>query len=286
MRKVNPNGGDALQAQLAKVKLPSKKKSEQRGICMLAAPGVRGLTVAVALLWFSAMVGSGWYTWVVEIATRTGLKRVAMPLQIGARVVVTVSFLLVTYLVNKVPVKCLALGAMLGMFSASMLFSMVVSHSPLAWSFVDSYLFYAFMFGAAWPLIYVITPKCFPVAVRSTGVAMASVCSKIGSVVQPQIAGQLLDKSYLLTGVAYSSGWAVCSAAVAYLALHKLHDEEVDTTNGSSLGREWEVLHDEEDPVDNGLGRQTIAAEVTSDSERSIVSSAPGAGEGGSGALC
>ena len=72
--------------------------------------------------------------------------------------------------------------------------------------------------GAAWPLIYVLTPKCLPTGVRATGVAIASTASKVGSVVQPQIAGHLLDKSIFAAGAVYTAGWALSSGAAAYIA--------------------------------------------------------------------
>ena len=87
-----------------------------------------------------------------------------------------------------------------------------------AWAFCGSYSLYAFCMGAAWPLIYVLTPKCLPAGVRATGVAVASTASKLGSVVQPQIAGHLLDKSMFAAGGVYTAGWVLSTGAAAYIA--------------------------------------------------------------------
>merc|ERR1712178_433544 len=122
--------------------------------------------------------------WVVDIAGRVGLASIGTPLMIAARVVVTMSFLLVSFLVSKLPSGGFTLISLSGMAAASMLFSVVISHGAAAWSFCSSYLFYAFIFGAAWPMIYVVTPRCFPVTGRATGMAIASCGAKLSSVVQ------------------------------------------------------------------------------------------------------
>lgn len=185
---------------------------------LLTSADVFGPLCAMAVIWFGGMIGSGWYMWVVDVAGRVHLKEVSYWLMIATRVAVVVSFTLVSLIVGRVSTRALTAASFVGVSVASMLFTVTLCNiQPVAWQFCTTFLCYAFMFGAAWPMIYVITPTFFPTAVRVTAVAIASASSKVGSAVQPQIAGHLMDSSLFTTGVLFSSGWIVCCIALAYI---------------------------------------------------------------------
>lgn len=185
---------------------------------LLISVEVFGPLCAMVVIWFAGMIGSGWYMWVVDVADRVHLKELSYWLMIATRIVVVVSFTLVSLIVGRVSTQALTLASFVGVSIASMLFTVTLCNiQPVAWQFCTTFLCYAFTFGAAWPLIYVISPTFFPTAVRVTAVAISSASSKVGSVVQPQIAGHLMDSSLFSTGVLFSSGWIVCCIALAYI---------------------------------------------------------------------
>ena len=183
---------------------------------ILLQPNVRRSVVALGVAWFAAQLGSGWYVWVVDIAQRVGLSSVGAPLMIAARVVVSVSFLLVSEFVARMPASdhCILGISIVGVAIGSGMFTISVCVYPLPWAFCGSFLVYAFMFGSAWPLLYAVTAKSFPTNVRTTGISFASACSKLGSVIQPQIAGHLLDNHMLWVGIIASCSWMLVLVGV------------------------------------------------------------------------
>merc|ERR1712070_1137700 len=98
-----------------------------------------------------------------------------------------------------------------------MLFAVVVCYWPTAMGFVGAFLLYAFIFGAAWPLLYAVSPTTFPTVVRTTGVSFASACAKLGSVVQPQISGHLLEHHMFAVGLINAGAWLLTLGAVGVL---------------------------------------------------------------------
>lgn len=180
-------------------------------------PGVLSALVCASGLWFGAQIGSGWYMWVVEIASRLGYEHVSYGLMIAARLLVTASFLVASWMVRKVSDSKLLIGYILGTGAASFVFSVVVAGSPEPAVFCISFLAYAFFFAGTWPIMYVVTPKHFPTAIRTTAFSVASSSSKLGMVVHPQIAGHILDKSLLAAGLAYSCGWVLSCGSIAWM---------------------------------------------------------------------
>merc|ERR1711988_191797 len=180
-------------------------------------PGVLSAVICATGLWFGAQIGSGWYMWVVEIASRLGYENVSYGLMIAARLLVTASFMVASWLVRKISDSKLLIFYILGTGAASFVFSVVVAGSPEPAIFCITFLAYAFFFAGTWPIMYVVTPKHFPTAIRTTAFSVASSFSKLGMVVHPQIAGHVLDKSLLAAGLAYSCGWALSCASIVWL---------------------------------------------------------------------
>ena len=195
-------------------------------------PSVRCPMLLGTALWFFAQIGSGWYLWVVEIATREGLQEFAVNLMLVARVCVTLSFCLTSCLINHFKDTTLLMAYLIAVGVASVLFSVIVAHHPGELLFGGGFLLYAVFFAGTWPVMYVVTPvqlglnineipcqvtpRYFPTTVRVTAFSIASAGSKLGSIVHPQIAGHLLDTSLLAAGLIYSSGWwAGCAAVFA-----------------------------------------------------------------------
>merc|ERR1711907_332339 len=204
----------------------SHTKSENLGVSMLFDLDLRGPTIAAGLLWFSAQIGSGWYLWIVDVADRVGLKGISTTLMVATRVAVTIAFVTISVTVNKSSPISTTLTSLVLITATTILFSLAAAYYPTVWAFGGSYLLYGFAFGVAWPLVYVVTPRFFPTCVRSSAIAVASSCGKVGSIVQPQLAGHLLDYSIMLTGLVFSPGWGASVVCVTILRKYRLHMED------------------------------------------------------------
>merc|ERR1711871_521159 len=105
----------------------SDKSGDSKDFAMLFAPGVREALFLNLLLWFMAQIGSGWYLWVVDVAEREGMKEFAVDLMIVARVCVTVSFCLTSYLINKFTDTKLLSFYFIAVGVASLIFSITIT---------------------------------------------------------------------------------------------------------------------------------------------------------------
>ena len=249
---------EARDEAISKIVVPSKQEERMEHVISMANPEtsdqnsskwlimldpeLRLALVAVLIAWFAAQIGSGWYVtqpcihpapmcsepgcvfccryiWVVDIADRLDLKHISYVLMIVARLVVIVSFSLVTLVVDKVKPCQMLIGFLFGTAISALVFGYIIASGPDSWSFSAAFLAYVWFFAGAWPLLYVVSPKCFPTSVRVTCVALASGMSKVGSIVQPQIFGHMLDSSLFGIGIVVTCGWILAMAGVLVIFL-------------------------------------------------------------------
>ena len=241
----------------------------------------RTVATSLAFLWFFAQVGSGWATWINEICKKRRIPRgdtlaflaVARALSLGAFVVAALAIRPPTNEgsreeksprleepdLKKAPssasVGTSALGPLMKFIAATFLGSAALTlcvrtaDTASALSVALSYCAFIAAYAGVWPIFYVVTPLAFPVACRGAGFGLASAASKVGAVLQPQLASLLVDRSLFLLGILFSAAWLIVLQCCFILRAALLQKQQQQQQQQKASPRDIENLLENDDRV-------------------------------------
>ena len=208
----------AAKAALAASPSHSNSSATSRLRSLVFGRELRAITACICMLWLSADMASGWWTWTPTFASMQHVEAHGVYVaSIVGRVVASAAFLVVTAIINHFGARQLLLLTLLLCTLLSGLLTVWTKDPALfaSSSFVLVYGAFSLCFGGAWPIMYVVTPATFPTSVRGAGFGLASSAGKLGALIGPLVVGDLLAPSILRIGSFFTVMWAMSALALA-----------------------------------------------------------------------